>query len=142
MVTEHLVGLDDHVEDLMKLLDVESPNVRFVGIHGPGGIGKTTLAKVVFNQLWPRFAGCSFLEDVRESSRHGLLHLQKHLINNLQSKQRDILDQDEGIKVIRDIVRSRKLLIVLDGVDHSERIEKLAGKSTWYRSGSRIIVTT
>lgn len=35
----------------MKLLDNGSNGVRFVGIHGIGGIGKATLAKVIFNKL-------------------------------------------------------------------------------------------
>ncbi|XP_048141140.1 TMV resistance protein N-like [Rhodamnia argentea] len=46
-VTEHLVGIDDRVATLTELLDVGSDGVRLVGIHDMGGIGKTTLAKVV-----------------------------------------------------------------------------------------------
>ncbi|XP_048140766.1 disease resistance protein L6-like [Rhodamnia argentea] len=44
-VTEHLVGIDDQVAAISKLLDVNSNGVRLIKIHGMGGIGKTTLAK-------------------------------------------------------------------------------------------------
>ncbi|XP_048141262.1 protein SUPPRESSOR OF npr1-1, CONSTITUTIVE 1-like isoform X2 [Rhodamnia argentea] len=44
-VTEHLVGIDDRVVAVSKLLDVNSGGVRLVQIYGMGGIGKTTLAK-------------------------------------------------------------------------------------------------
>lgn len=47
-----LVGIDDHVEDVRELLDIESPDVQYIVIHGVGGVGKTTLAKVMFNQLY------------------------------------------------------------------------------------------
>lgn len=63
-VIEHLVGVDDRVEAIIKMLDVESDSVQFLGIHGVGGIGKTTLAKVVFNRLSFQFQGCNFLSDV------------------------------------------------------------------------------
>ncbi len=66
----------------MRLVDMESSDVWFVGIHGMGGIGKTTLAKVVFNKLCDHFDRCSFLADVRESSRQhkGIENLQKQLL--------------------------------------------------------------
>ncbi|PKI46192.1 hypothetical protein CRG98_033450 [Punica granatum] len=64
-VTDYLVQRDDQVKDLMDLLDIESSGVCFVGIHEMGGIGKTTLAKLVFNKLCDRFDKCSFLADVR-----------------------------------------------------------------------------
>ncbi|XP_030544304.1 disease resistance protein L6-like [Rhodamnia argentea] len=47
----NLVGIDDRIEAIKKLLNCDASDVRFVVIHGIGGIGKTTLAKVVFNQL-------------------------------------------------------------------------------------------
>lgn len=54
-VTEHLVRMDNEVADLGKLSAIEASGVWLVIIHGMGGIGKITLAKVVFNQLSPRF---------------------------------------------------------------------------------------
>lgn len=49
LVTKHLVGIDEPVKAASKLLDVDSCDIRLIQIHGMGGIGKMTLAKVVFN---------------------------------------------------------------------------------------------
>ncbi|XP_039169621.1 disease resistance protein RUN1-like [Eucalyptus grandis] len=38
-VTEHIVGMDDQVEAVLKLLDVHSKDMHVVLIHGMGGIG-------------------------------------------------------------------------------------------------------
>ncbi|KAF8035788.1 hypothetical protein BT93_C1726 [Corymbia citriodora subsp. variegata] len=128
------------------MLDMGCDSVQFLGIHGMGGIGKTTLAKVIFNQLSSHFRDCIFLSDVRESSqRHGMVYLQ----NKLLSKFLDshfildcIYDVDDGINVIKKVLRNKKVLIVLDDVDGKEQLQSLAGKSNWFGSGSRIIMTT
>ncbi|XP_039168313.1 toll/interleukin-1 receptor-like protein [Eucalyptus grandis] len=78
-VTEHLVGMDDPVEAVLKLLDMDSGGLRFVLIHGMGGIGKTTLAKIIFNKLNSLFNQCCFLGNVRESSTSfGIINLQEN----------------------------------------------------------------
>ncbi|XP_030466232.1 disease resistance protein L6-like [Syzygium oleosum] len=146
IVTEHFVEDTAQMEAIMKLLDVGSGGVRFVGIHGMGGVGKTTLAKVMFNKLSFHFERCSLLEDVRASSQPhgGLLELQKKLLLDLAGHgiANQIKHVDGGIKTIKKALSNKKVLIVLDDLDKKEQLEKLAGKSDWFCSGSRIIITT
>ncbi|KAL3749973.1 hypothetical protein ACJRO7_011015 [Eucalyptus globulus] len=144
-VIEHLVGVDDRVEAIIKMLDVESDGVKFLTIHGMGGVGKTTLTKVVFNQLSSRFQGCNFLSDVRESSeQHGLVHLQKQLLSKFLDRRYvdQISEVDHGIDMIKRVLYNKKILIVLDDVDENKQLKNLVEKGKWFGSGSRIIITT
>ncbi|XP_048133530.1 disease resistance protein RUN1-like [Rhodamnia argentea] len=140
----HLVGIQDCVEEVMRLLDEGSPDVHYLVIHGMGGIGKTTLAKVVFNHIYCRFDGCSFLSDVREASKGGkVVQLQKQLLSEiLNSKSVEISDSDAGINQIKRRFRYKKVLIVLDDLDEWDQLSKLAEKRDWFGQGSRIIITT
>ncbi|XP_039163259.1 disease resistance protein RPV1-like [Eucalyptus grandis] len=145
-VTEHLIGVEDRVEAMIKMLHVENDSVQFLGIHGMGGIGKTTLAKIIFNQLSSHFRGCNFLSDVGESSRrHGLVHLQKQLLSKFLDSH-SILDQindvDDGVNMIKRVLCNKKVLIIFDDVDEKEQLRSLAEKGNWFGSGSRIIITT
>ncbi|ERN02715.1 hypothetical protein AMTR_s00085p00136920 [Amborella trichopoda] len=139
-VADHIVGLDSRVSEVVGLLDVNADDVRIIGIHGMGGIGKTTLAKAVYNKIFSGFEGSCFLSDIRD---HGLVSLQKQLLRDLfHEGEPDINHVDKGMLLIRNKVRSKRVLVILDDVDHKEQLEKLAGKREWYCPGSRIIVTT
>ncbi|PKI38617.1 TMV resistance protein N-like isoform X2 [Punica granatum] len=140
-----LVGIDDRVKEVMKLLEVGGNDVRIVGIWGMGGIGKTTLAKLIYNQIVENFEQSSFLNDIRETSRtpRGLQYLQSRLVSDILRRDREeYANVEEGINVLKNRLRYKKALILLDDVDHVKQLKALAGDVHWFARGSRIIVTT
>ncbi|XP_039155771.1 disease resistance protein RPV1 [Eucalyptus grandis] len=137
---DHLVETDD-LKRVEKLLDVDSSDhVRFLIIHGVGGIGKSILASVIFNRLRSKFDCSSFLDDV---ACQGILDVQKKFLSDtLGSTSIDgIHDPNDGIDRIRRGLSNKKVLVVVDNVDKKRQLDKLAGRCDWFGSGSRIIIT-
>ena len=49
---------------------------------------------------------------------------------------------DKEINMVRNRLRSNKVLIALDDMDKLEQVEALVGRHDWFDAGSIIIVTT
>ncbi|KAJ9684939.1 hypothetical protein PVL29_017095 [Vitis rotundifolia] len=144
-VSNNIVGMNFHLEELKSLIKIESNDVRMIGIYGLGGIGKTTIAKVVYNNISHQFESRIFLENVRERSKDdsSLLQLQKELLNGVvKGKNLEISNVHEGINVIRNRFHSKKVLLILDDIDKLKQLEFLAGEHGWFGPGSRIIITS
>jgi len=112
---------------------------RMAGIWGPGGIGKSSIAKAIYNSIAPRFEGSCFLADVRETS---LLILQNNLLSEILGINMEVHSVDRGVMVIKDRLSSIRVLLILDDVDHLYQLRMLAGEVDWFGLGSRIIITT
>ncbi|KAM7461863.1 hypothetical protein LguiA_029984 [Lonicera macranthoides] len=138
-----LVGMPSRIKKMEELLNIHSDGVRFIGIYGMGGLGKTTIANLIYNKYQHHFECHSFLKDVRETeSCNGIVHLQNQLRSDiLKTKISDIDDYNEGIKKIKDAVHEKKVLIVLDDVSEKSQIDRLAGSWKWFGAQARIIIT-
>nr|XP_028949584.1 TMV resistance protein N-like isoform X2 [Malus domestica]XP_028949585.1 TMV resistance protein N-like isoform X2 [Malus domestica] len=144
-VDPYVIGRGYYVESLNMWLEDGSNDVGVAVIHGMGGIGKTTIAKIAYNQNFYKFQASSFLSDIRETSRqaNGFVHLQRNLLSDIQKrKMNKIYNLDEGIVKIKRVVRCKRVLIVLDDVDNSEQFNAILGMRDWFHPGSKIIITT
>ncbi|KAM5549898.1 hypothetical protein ABKV19_001026 [Rosa sericea] len=140
---ENLVGIYSRLHRVNLLLTVGVNDVRFIGIWGMGGIGKTTMVRAVHERISHEFEFNFLLTDVRNSvEKGGLLNLQKQLLSGIGAKKADILDLQEGATILKRLLRHKKVLLILDDVNHSSHLEYLAGNPEWFGSGSRVLITT
>ncbi|KAK3417830.1 hypothetical protein EUGRSUZ_H03812 [Eucalyptus grandis] len=127
----------------MEMIGVGTSETRIIGIHGMGGLGKTTIAKLIYNKLLQDFENYCFLRDIRETSKGGIQCLQNQLISDiLKTKCIDIKDIDEGTQTIKDRLSNKRVLLLLDDVEEENHIDALVGKPIWLGKGSKIIITT
>lgn len=129
-----LVGIGQTLAKIKSLLVRDPEEVRILGIWGAPGIGKTTIARAVFDNISCQYEGCCFLENVSEESKNqGLGKLGKELLSVL-------LEEKCPQPKIR--LRLKKVLIVLDDVGTPGQLKYLATEQISFGPGSRIIVTS
>ncbi|KAL4293227.1 TMV resistance protein N isoform X3 [Arachis ipaensis] len=143
---DDLVGIQPCVKELEQVLKInpKDEDVRVLGIWGMGGIGKTTLASVLYDKISYMFDAHCFIENVSKSYREGsAISVQRQILRRtLEEQDLDKYSPSEIAGIIRNRLSSRKLLIVLDNVDEREQLDQLAINTKLLGRGSRIIITT
>ncbi|XP_038889350.1 disease resistance protein RPV1-like [Benincasa hispida] len=142
-VAKYPVGIAKQVMNLLS--QVMSDGITMFGLYGIGGMGKTTLAKALYNKIANKFEGCCFLANIRETSKQyeGLVRLQEKLIYEiLMDGFIKVSNIHRGINIIRDRLCAKKILLILDDIDTSEQLQALAGGHDWFGPGSKVIATT
>ena len=111
-----------------------------LGLYGMGGIGKTTLATAVYNDLTADFVGDScFLRVGRNASHAELLKLQRQMLKELFDIKLEISDMISARQQLEQRMGSRRVLLVIDDVWNAEQLDVLLVSVA---PGSRVVVTT
>ncbi|XP_058737045.1 disease resistance protein RUN1-like isoform X2 [Vicia villosa] len=141
---DDLIGMQPHIEELESLLKLRSESddrgCQVLGLWGMDGIGKTTLAKVLYDRISYQFDASCFIENVSKSYEDGgAIAVQKQIIH--QTIKEFVLEGYSPSQISGVITRlyNMKVLIVLDDVD---QLLELNINLKMLRPGSRIIITT
>jgi hypothetical protein len=111
------VSLEAKVARVVQLLTAQSNGM--VLLHGMGGIGKTTLARAVFNQLHASnpTLPCCFLGLDPDTQVDKITKKQKQLLKDLAHIKPDTLnDVEVGRRMLAEKLRGRRVLLVVDNV--------------------------
>lgn len=137
------VGIEARLDTLWKMIDLKSTDIQVLGLYGMGGVGKTTLAKALYNKLCGQFTCRIFMSDVRETSKKGgLVMLQNRLIQDVSVVEKPVFDEETGRKTLKRVLRQKRVLIVLDDIDDLRQLNSLAARREWFHEGSILIITT
>ncbi|GJN04650.1 hypothetical protein PR202_ga22215 [Eleusine coracana subsp. coracana] len=144
------VGIDEPCKDLLSKLSkgqggYMSRQKKIVSIFGTGGIGKTTIAKVVYDMLIADFECQAF---VPVGQNPNLVKLLMDILYELdKSKYADIhtkkIDKRQLIDSLREFLQNKRYIIVIDDIWETKPWTEAMDQALLENNfGSRIIITT
>ncbi|KAG5604256.1 hypothetical protein H5410_025748 [Solanum commersonii] len=150
VVAPFVVGIDYSLKELIRQLDVKCNGVKILGLHGIGGVGKTTLSKALYNKLASDFTHRTFILNVKEIvTQQGIMSLQKKIIQGLFPSNAfsfSPANANEGREKFRRMLLEKRILLVLDDVDYVNDdiniLEALIEDKNWFFEGSRVVIST
>ncbi|KAG6731271.1 hypothetical protein I3842_01G120800 [Carya illinoinensis] len=138
-----LVGIDEPKQHLVEWL-VKGDNRReVISVAAMGGMGKTTLAKQVYDdeEVKKHFKRRAW---VTVSQSFKIEELLKNMIRDLQTSSRglDNMNNDRLRRIIKDLLKKSRYLVVLDDVWHLNEWDVLKYALPDNNCGSRVMLTT
>ncbi|XP_058743512.1 disease resistance protein RPV1-like [Vicia villosa] len=130
------------IDENSKHVDLLVKKVSRIGIWGMGGIGKTTIARLMFVKNIAKYDSVCFMEKVKEESEKlGLTQVRNNIFSELLKRQITASDVI-GYTFIKRRLSGRKVFIVLDNVGNAAQLDYLCGELDELGLNSRLIITT
>ncbi|KAG0531033.1 hypothetical protein BDA96_05G239400 [Sorghum bicolor] len=127
-----LVGIDEPREELISMLTKEdvgesSVGQRIVSIVGFGGLGKTTLAKAVYDKIKQQYNCTAFISVSRDPD---IIKILKDLLYELDKNEymgihNAALGQQHLTDLVQEFLKNKRYLIVIDDIWHTKPWEMI-----------------
>ncbi|KAL3506051.1 hypothetical protein ACH5RR_031433 [Cinchona calisaya] len=143
-VEEYFVGMKDEIRELVSLITDEERSHRLISLFGMGGLGKTTLARKIFNHInvqrcFKAFAWVSISQQFTTKTILG--DVLKQL---LPSEWERVIKMEESelVRELYKVQKGIKCLVVLDDLWQVEDWKCLSSAFPLADSNSKVLITT
>ncbi|KAG0584173.1 hypothetical protein KC19_3G190400 [Ceratodon purpureus] len=141
-VGDYVVGVKEVAEGIIRTLE-DKKNILILGLWGMGGIGKSTLARELYNQLSKRFSASCYVEDVRDKViRSGEEKVQGCILKDLcTDESTKIKNKSQGKIVLEERLCKNQILLVLDDIFYGMEVNYMISRKMLAK-GSMCILTS
>ncbi|XLR21343.1 hypothetical protein S83_049255 [Arachis hypogaea] len=141
---EEVVGLVHDSNEVISQLERGDWSRRVVCILGMGGLGKTTLARKIYNgdKIKSMFRCCVWGFVSNDYRAQELLMSLLKLLDLPAEEYKDLTDQAKMKRKVRERMSGKKYLVVLDDIWNTQVWDDLQGAFPDDNNGSRILITT
>uniref|UniRef100_A0ACD5Y0Q3 Uncharacterized protein n=1 Tax=Avena sativa TaxID=4498 RepID=A0ACD5Y0Q3_AVESA len=140
-----IIGFDTQIDQIKdQLLDPENKDLTVISLVDPGGAGKSTIAKKVYNVVTRKhFNSCVWICISQKFTVHGALKdIVKGAMGTHDLEETGNMNQTEIIKKIHSFLKDKRYLVVLDDVWRNEDWDMIQAAFPDVKNGSRMVITT
>ena len=133
---EVVVGLESNLAKVKNHLK----RVNILGLIGMGGIGKTTLAKAIFDDVRSTYNASCFIENLKNKTS---LEILCEILQKFGRETESFTTLVDTQKIMREFLATKKVLLILDDPkDATQVCEIIPANVSCVNNGTKIIITT
>ncbi|KAJ0261117.1 Protein DA1-related 4 [Hirschfeldia incana] len=138
------IGTYTRLLEIENLICEQPWDIRSLGIWGMPGIGKTTLAKAVFDLMSRDYDASCFIDNFHEGLSEGKPQrlLEEQIFKVVIEKFGVSSSYITRLSLLKDKLSDTRILLVLDDVRNPLVADSFLGKLDWFGPGSLIIITS
>jgi hypothetical protein len=133
---EVVVGLERNLAKVRNHLK----RVNILGLIGMGGIGKTTSAKAIFDDVRSTYDASCFIGNLKSRNSLGILC---EILQTFGREKESTWTLEGAQKIMRELLATKKVLLVLDDPKDAAQVDDIIPNDLPYiNNGTKIIITT